>query len=356
MNKDNIKIAHVIFSFTTGGAESMLVDVMNEQIINHEVTLIVINNSFDINLLSRIDSRVNIYLLKRRIGSFSIFPLFRFNYLIGINLFDVIHFHNENAINLLFRKFDIIRCLTIHGMNKPVNNLKKYDRVFVISKSVAADVFTRSKIEPIVIYNGILFDRVDFNLNVVNSDRFRIIQVGRLQHEVKGQDILVKAVKLINDNCELPNVEVDFIGEGVSVDYLQKLTKELNLDGAIRFLGKRDRDYIYQNLKNYNLLVQPSFDEGFGLTVIEGMAAGIPVLVSNSGGPMEIIDGGEFGFYFENGDVEDLAHKIVHIISEYHSEALFNLMIKARRYAETNFNIVNTSIEYLRNYQPQNLE
>lgn len=55
---------------------------------------------------------------------------------------------------------------------------------------------------------------------------------------------------------------------------------------------KKNQEWIYHNLCNFDLFIQPSRFEGFGLTVAEAIAAKVTVLVSNIQGPMEIIDDG----------------------------------------------------------------
>ena len=54
------------------------------------------------------------------------------------------------------------------------------------------------------------------------------------------------------------------------------------------FLVKQTQDYVAAHLTDYDLFVQPSRWEGFGLTVAEAMAAGVPVLVSEGQGPAEV--------------------------------------------------------------------
>ena len=103
-------------------------------------------------------------------------------------------------------------------------------------------------------------------------------------------------------------------------------------------------------IKNYQMLVQPSIFEGFGLTVVEGMAAKIPVLVSDIDGPMEIIDNGQYGFHFKNGDIDDCAKKIDLLLNEYKSEECKNKINDAFSHANENFNIIKTAKNYLDNY------
>ena len=98
-------------------------------------------------------------------------------------------------------------------------------------------------------------------------------------------------------------------------------------------------------------MVQPSRYEGFGLTVVEGMVAGIPVLVTNVEGPMEIINHGEFGYFFESGNAASCAGNIFKIINEYYTTSFFNKLRRARIHAIDNYDIQNTVNRYLQEYE-----
>ena len=138
---------------------------------------------------------------------------------------------------------------------------------------------------------------------------------------------------------------------GVSSDYLKSMTKELKLDSYCSFLGKQQREFINASLKNYNLLIQPSHFEGFGLTVVEAMAAKTPVLVSNIEGPMEIIQCGKFGYFFEVGNAEDCVKKIIKIMSDYNEHGLEDNIDRSYRYALEHFDIKKTATDYITHYK-----
>jgi glycosyltransferase involved in cell wall biosynthesis len=343
-----MKILHIIFSLNTGGAETMLVDIMNEQSKTHTVELLIINNIVNKSLVDTIDKKVTIHYSNRIPGDKNPLPIFRVNYkVVKINP-AVIHFHNHNGVNLLKLKGKALICLTIHDVNIPVVNFHKYNKLFSISNAVQEDVLARSGIMSIKVYNGIRFDKIDFEPIYGEFGKFRIIQVSRLDHEKKGQDILINAVSILSKQRGLDNIELDFIGEGNSLEYLKNLSKELNLEKQINFLGSKTRGIIYKELKNYQLLVQPSLFEGFGLTVVEAIAAKIPVLVSDIDGPMEIIAAGKYGSYFKKGDASSCADKIYDIIHNYQIDCKMN---EAYNYAKTNFNIQETAINYIKNYE-----
>ena len=104
---------------------------------------------------------------------------------------------------------------------------------------------------------------------------------------------------------------------------------------------------IFEHLCEYDLFVQPSINEGFGLTVAEAMAAKVPVLVSENQGPLEIIDNGKYGFSFKNGDSDDCANKIMDIIERGFDETMIE---EGYKRVKTLFSIEQTASIYLQEY------
>jgi len=345
-----MKILHLIFSFNTGGSETMLIDIINDQIKYEEILLIIVNRVYKKELLERIDRKVPVYLINRKPGSRNLIPLIKLNYLIFKIKPDVIHCHSFELAQILFRKlFHSKIFLTVHGIGVPTKYHHKYDKIFAISKAVQKDIRSNCALDAKVVYNGIYFDSIKPKENY-NFDIFKIVCVSRLYHQKKGQDVLIKAIQTMVKN-NITNVYVDFIGEGKSLRYLEEMANEFNLQNHIRFLGLKDRNYIYSHLKDYNLLVQPSFYEGLGLTVVEAMAAKVPVLVSNIDGPMEIIDSGKYGYYFEVGNEKDCAQKILNIMEDYNNKIIQDRCEEVYFYAKDNFDIKKTASNYVSEYR-----
>lgn len=345
-----MKILHIIFSLDTGGAETMLVDIINEQSKTQKVELLIVNNIVNKDLIESINKAVKIHYLNRVPGGRNPLPILQFNYKVFKINPTVIHFHNHNGIKLLKYKIKAAICLTIHTINVPIDNFFKYNKLFSISNAVQEDVLFRGGgSNSIVIYNGIKFDDIEINCNYDKIEKYKIIQVSRLDQEIKGQHILIKAISILVERG-IDNIQLDLIGEGSSQENLKKLVKNLNIENNVNFLGTQPRIYIYKNLKNYQLLVQPSLFEGFGLTIIEGMAAKIPILISDIEGPMEIIENGKYGYFFESGNVEDLADKINSIITKSTSQEHCKLIERAYQHVRDNFDIVQTASNYLKYY------
>jgi glycosyltransferase involved in cell wall biosynthesis len=346
-----VKICHIIFSFTIGGSETMLVDIVNEQVTTELVTLVIVNNLIDENIVNQINTKVHVLKINRKPSSKNPIPILKINYYLFRSKPDIIHFHNKNGIELLFPHFRKKTVLTIHANRIQYSFFTKYKKLFAISHSVEQDILTRYRLETKVVYNGICSSAITVKQRQTCLNCFRIVQVGRLFHIIKGQDLLIMAMKRLVYDYGLTDIHLDIIGEGTSFSFLKQLVIDSKLENHITFLGNKNRDYVYSHLCDYDLLVQPSINEGFGLTVVEAMAAKVPVLVSDVEGPMEIIENGKYGYCFKTENVDDLVEKIIGIIDHYQSEKYQHMIEDAYMHAITNFDIKNTVLNYLNMYK-----
>ena len=129
----------------------------------------------------------------------------------------------------------------------------------------------------------------------------------------KGAHVLLEALGHLTKSGVV--FECTLAGDTTSPEYLEKLKKYAIQQGFFDslhfpgFLAKRELAALYARC---NVLVFPSvFEEPFGKTQIEAMAAGLLVLSSGNGGAGDIIRDGETGLFFRNNDSVDLAEKLV---------------------------------------------
>jgi glycosyltransferase involved in cell wall biosynthesis len=230
--------------------------------------------------------------------------------------------------------------------------LKKYRKVYSISAAVSDDICLRAGIPSPVVLNGInfvdIFPRIDYLCE--ENMPIRIVQVGRMIHDIKGQHILLKALHKLAIVEKKDNIYLDLIGAGPSLSYLQFLTDTLELNGHVSFLGERSRHWIYERLSSYHMLIQPSLSEGFGLTVLEGIAAGLPVIASDHAGPSEILSKMPGGYLFRSGDEDDLADTIRKVIATMQEGKMQQLCKASREIADKRYSIRRTAFEYLHHY------
>src|ERR1700722_887926 len=345
-----MKIVHLTWGLGVGGAETMLSDIAIEQSVAHETWIIVVSRDIDASIARDMGPPLRLVTLGRAPGSANPWYLFKLLLCLWRIEPDVVHAHQDSFIRL--RK--LIRApmlLTLHGTRLPLGDgLAAYDSVCCISEAVMDDVLSRvPACRPQVIRNGINFEAVKLKADY-GASPFRIVQVSRLAHDIKGQDLLIRALRLVLDRLGEGSASVDFIGGGDSLNYLQQLSVDCGVNGQCRFLGAATRQFIYDALPQYDLLVQPSRYEGFGLTVVEGIAAGLPVLVSDIEGPMEIIADGCLGWSFRSEDVEALSRKVIEIAALSGRRGFADEMRARIERGNAGFDIGTTARGYLEEY------
>jgi glycosyltransferase involved in cell wall biosynthesis len=345
-----VKIVHLAWGLAVGGAETMLVDIANEQAAAHKIWVIVGNQGVDPAIAASLDPSVRFRGLGRPPGSAN--PWHAIKLLAWLQQIDadVIHAH-EVSFGRLKRLISAPMLLTVHNTRLPLSDkIYAFDAVCCISEAVRDDVAARfPRCRPQVIHNGINFRALRIKAHY-GGRPFRVVQVSRLAHQHKGQDLLIRSLRTLLDALGTDEVAVDFVGEGESLEYLERLAADCGVGRHCRFLGIKSRNWIYDELHSYDLLVQPSRYEGFGLTVVEGIAAGLPVLVSDIEGPREIIAGGRLGWSFRSEDVEDLSRKLLEIIALSELPDFAATMRERIEVARSRFDVRLTAQRYLDQY------
>lgn len=340
-----MKIAHIIWSLNTGGAETMLVDIVNEQVKCLDVAILVVNNLINQSLFEKIDKRCKVRLYQRKVGSKSLMPWVKLNAFLWIYHPDIIHFHLEGMRRMVFHPAP--KVFTIHNMHTSGSEYPKYKGLYAISDAVKKRTKEQG-FESTTIWNGIHPTDIVVKEKIMSSSiNFRFVCVGRLYTPHKGQDILLKAVSILK-NKGITNFHLDLIGEGEYRGQLESFIHESDISEQISFLGQKDRKYIYSHLKDYDLFILPSRSEGFGLTIAEAMCAKVPVIVSNLDGPMEVIGNGKLGLTFISEDEKDLAVKLSNFINEGPNCTQIE---EAYKYAINEFDIDLTVKKYMLAYE-----
>jgi len=349
-----MRILHVAFGLGMGGIETMLVNIANAQVAapGTEVHILIVNNVVDASLRNQLDSRIVFHVVGRKAGSHNPWPVLRLNETIRGLRPDIIHSHNSSLWRFLW--YPCLRrhrglCVTQHDVfaSGEVRDLDRFRHVFSISESVRRSILEGVGVPSTVIPNGIRPELFAVRGDKTCHHPFRLVQISRLRHDKKGQDFLLDRVaSLVSGGLDL---DLTFIGDGESRPFLEQQTAALRLQERVHFLGSRPQDWIASHLCDYDLLVQPSRFEGFGLTVAEAMAAGIPVLVSDIEGPMEIIENGRYGHAFRVGDAAGFDTQLRDIILRY--DAALLTAADASAMVRLKYNVTATAQAYLHNYQ-----
>lgn len=123
------------------------------------------------------------------------------------------------------------------------------------------------------------------------------------------------------------------VGDGPEKEPARQLAREIGVIDDVIFVGNAVD--IYRVLKCSDLLLLPSEKESFGLVALEAMAAGIPVISTNTGGLPEVNLNGITGFTANVGDVEDMAHYALKLLNDksLYSRFSLNAIQNARKFS-----------------------
>lgn len=162
----------------------------------------------------------------------------------------------------------------------------------------------------------------------IRCDTLLIGYVGRMAYN-KGVDVLLHAIALVVR--ERTNLKCVLVGNGEDRYKLESLVHELNISNYVHFAGAISQSDIYSAFKGFDILVVPSREEGFGLSAIEAMACGVPLVASAVDALCELVIDGETGILVPSCDPSALAMALNSLsndpkmISRLKSQALANV-------------------------------
>lgn len=157
--------------------------------------------------------------------------------------------------------------------------------------------------------------------------------VGRLVPQ-KGLDLLFRGLGLLE---QVPPWKVLLVGQGVEEPRLRAMAADLGLRDRVLFVGPKAWREIPAILTGCDLFVHPSRREGLGLSIVEAMAARLPVVATSVGGIPEVVTHGKTGMLVPPENPAALADAISHMIQ--HPDERRRMGRNGREFVEENFDI-----------------
>ena len=151
------------------------------------------------------------------------------------------------------------------------------------------------------------------NLNLEREKNKIVIGTVKTLEPKYGIEYLIKTVKELEKIIEkeiFEKVEVKIYGKGRLREKLENLTKELKIEGKIKFKGFILNSEVPKAINEMDIFVIPSLEESFGVAAVEAMACEVPVIVSNADGLKEVVVDNETGFVVPKMDYRKMAEKI----------------------------------------------
>lgn len=347
------KLALLLPAMRMGGAEKIVLNFLHDLIQHYDVTLIL--NKMEGELLPLVPQEVRI--LEDRLLTFSevikddlkhvrIIKLLKdfryymrvkckksgerdYRYLIGRTQpiskeFDVAIGYVANVSTQIFSLVDRIKAnkkiAWIHGETTELKDVelyttcyKSFDQIFAVSnvtKQHFIEKFPECAAFTDVYYNRINSEEI-INLaqkpmaNMMNSKRFNIVSVGRVTPE-KGFNMLPEIVVILKQRGH--DIHWFLIGDGTELESIKNKAKNLQVEDNFTFLGMQQNPYPY--IKNGDIYVQPSYEEGYSTTICEAGILGKAIVgTTTSGGIREQVENGE-SVLLADPTPKDLAAKI----------------------------------------------
>jgi len=305
---------------------------------------------YEIYRQNRIHKKVNMYIFSPNVNSLknhiSIFPETKKSKFKNIELsfqinkkienliekydLDIVHIHGGPGGLFLFKKLRVPTMYTVHHTYwQQYHYIKsqswKYlfylfekksyqfaDKIICVSEDTKRIIHDHYSIDTTMleyIPNGI-----DLNyfrsLKKLHDHSKEIIYVGRIDKR-KGVDFLIRSMRLVTKKD--PDITLHIVGEGSVKSNLERYSKANKL--PIIFHGRlsdKEVDTLYENIA---IQVVPSIFEGFGLSVLEGMGRGVPVIATNSDGIRGIIKHCYSGLLIPYNNEQILANRIIFLVN-----------------------------------------
>lgn len=244
----------------------------------------------------------------------------------------------KSNVSWKYRAKRFLRDLLDQYTSKSYLGVKHFKNIIFISDFIKLSIETNHILpdKSCVIYPSIDVDEIlQKKFYELTDNKIRIVFLGQVARH-KGVSTLVNSLLTILQKVNF-NIDLTIYGGGDS-----KLTEEVlshaNERLNIKITGMISKLDIYQNLKNFDIGIFPSeWDEPFGISQIEMMCAGLPIISSGRGGSTEPLIGGMNALLFDSGDSDSLSDQIMYLANHY-NEVAEKLGKNARNDVLNNFN------------------
>lgn len=305
--------------------------------INYNVTLYTLKNHNK--LLNSFDEKVKIVKLpfSGKLGYYLNAPVLK-RYILNGD-FDLINSHYASGYGTLVRMAKIHPlCLAIFGsdvydypyksklnMKLILKNLNNADVITSTSNVMEEKVREYYKTSEKIYITPFGVDLKMFHpTRKVKNDGDNIFKFGIIKKiEAKyGIDILIKSFKKFCDLEPEANVNLIIYGRGSILDDMKLLSKNLEIDHLVKFMGFIENSLVPGALNNLDVACFPSLleSESFGVAAVEAMACGVPVITSDASGFTEVVVDKVTGIIVEKNNVDKLANALVEMYNMSYKE------------------------------------
>ena len=239
---------------------------------------------------------------------------------------DIIHAHScfwgGIAAAYISKKYNIPLVITEHSSLKYAKYSKDSYKKYIFDAYKEADVLIavgtglKEEISGYVDREiTVIPNMVDLNLFYIDdnkNEKFTFFSCAFLE-EGKGMEDLIKAFSMAYKGQD---VILNIGGDGSTKNALEELSKELQIDNQVNFLGALSREQVSEEMRKCDAFALPSEHETFGVVYIEALACGKPVIGADNGGAEDIIE--EYnGIIANKKDIDSIKDALIEIKENY---------------------------------------
>ena len=328
-----MRVLHVISSLEIGGAQRLLSDLLPMQRQEEIDVSLLILKEVDTNFREKI-AFAGIPIISMNVQNYRN-PFHAVKLRRIMKDYDIVHAHLVHALYLCSLAARGLKLCLVYTEHSTCNNRRgilflrpiekwiysRYQKLISVSQQTQEELQNWLQSDDdrfIVVNNGI--DTKYFSFIHKKTIPNSLIMVSRFASS-KDQETVIRAMQLLDKDITLR-----FVGDGETLEHCKQVAKECKVENRVHFLGARTD--IAELMAESYIGIQSSKWEGFGLTAVEMMAVGLPVIATDVEGLKQVVEGA--GVLFPVGDEVALSVIIKDIIGDKTKYARMSKMSKER--------------------------
>ena len=190
--------------------------------------------------------------------------------------------------------------------------------IFTVKKVISPLKDKTGSNNPFFAYIPFVYDVKDLEKEHFKGGKINIIDIGKFQKR-KDHITLLKAVSSLKDKYDILLRIVGEKMDQVVEDEIQRYISKNSLDNIVEVKVNQAYEEVLKMYKDFDLFVLPSYDEPAAYSIVEAMANGLPVIVSDTCGTKCYVESGVNGYVFKSKKVDSLIEEIEKIINDKHN-------------------------------------
>lgn len=235
---------------------------------------------------------------------------------------------------VFYRETNPVFATYLYFMERLIPHVYRHCFIEVVSESCRDELLQMGMLANniSVVHNGLNTRFIEDQENKIPKEPGLIVYLGRLK-KYKNVDHLIQAMTIVHE--EVPGARLVIVGTGNRRQALESMTRALGLVEVVEFAGYLTETDKFRLLRRAEVAAYPSTKEGWGITVIEANACGVPVVATRVPGLCDAVIDGETGLLTPLGNPEAMAGALVRLLRDTDERERLgqNALMRSRSYS-----------------------